>query len=69
MTRAGGGEVTLHDDERLPESRGCTLGYAIADVLRHEGGGKTTYAVLLHVSTVGFEGPDSRFIAVTHRLP
>jgi DNA mismatch repair protein MutS len=34
-----------------------------------ESGGRTTYAVLLHLRTVGFEGPDSRFLAVTRRLP
>lgn len=58
--------VTLHEDESLPESRGCPVGYAISDVLSHEAGGKTTYAVLLHMQKLGFEGPDSRFLAVTH---
>ena len=57
--------LILHDDETLPESRGCALGYQIADVLSFEAGSKVTYVVLLHVQTVGFEGPDSRFLAVT----
>jgi predicted secreted protein len=69
MTREAAKPAILHDDQRLPESRGCALGYAIADIFSHESGGKTTYAVLLHVQTVGFEGPDSRFLAVTQRLP
>lgn len=69
MERPGKPEIMLHDDTALPASRGCPLGYAIADVLAHEAGGHTTYAVLLHVASHGFEGPDSRFIAVTRRLP
>jgi hypothetical protein len=58
--------LTLHADKTLPKSRGCPLSYAIADVLSHEGGGGIVYVVLLHMSTIGFEGPDSRFLAVTH---
>lgn len=69
MQRGGEPPVTLHDDAALPSSRGCALGYGIADVFAHEAGGQTTYAVLLHVSMLGFEGPDSRFLAVTRRLP
>jgi predicted secreted protein len=69
MEPEGAAAVTLNDDASLPESRGCALGYAIADIVVHEHGGKTTYAVLLHVETVGFEGPDGRFLAVTRRLP
>jgi predicted secreted protein len=69
MEPAGGEPITLHDETQVPTSRGCTLGYAIADILSYEDGGKTTWAVLLHVQTVGFEGPNSRFLAVTRRLP
>lgn len=58
--------ITLHEDQSLPKSRGCPHGYAIADILSHDGGGKTVYAILLHMQTHGFEGPDSRFLAVTH---
>ena len=69
MTPVDETPIVLQDDKTLPESRGCALGYAIADILRHESGGKITYAVLLHVQTVGYEGPDGRFLAVTRRLP
>ncbi len=69
MTPEDGDAIVLHDDKSVPASRGCPLGYAIADVLRHEHEGKTAYAILLHVATVGFEGPNSRFLAVTRRLP
>ncbi len=64
-----GDAITMHRDSRIPESRGCPLGYAIADILSHESDGRITYAVLLHVQTLGFEGPDSRFMAVTRQLP
>jgi predicted secreted protein len=69
MTHEGANPVILSDDEKLPDSRGCALGYGIADIFSHESGGETTYAILLHMPTIGFEGPDRRFIAVTHRLP
>jgi predicted secreted protein len=58
----------LHDDESLPDSRGCTLGYAISDIVSRQSGDTTTYAVLLHMATVGFEGPDSRYLAITKRI-
>jgi predicted secreted protein len=58
--------ITLHEDKDLPASRGCALGYSIADVFSHRSAGRVTYAVLLHVRTTGFEGPNSRFLAVTH---
>jgi predicted secreted protein len=64
-----GQETVLHDDTRLPESRGCPLGYTFADVYRHVSDGAQTFAILLHMQQVGFEGPDSRFLAVTARLP
>jgi predicted secreted protein len=66
---SGGDERVLHEDKRLPESRGCPLGYAFADIYRHVSGDKQTFAILLHMQQVGFEGPDSRFLAVTARLP
>lgn len=58
--------VTLVEDKSLPKSRNCPQGYAIADILSHGSGGKTVYAVLFHMQTPGFEGPDSRFHAITH---
>jgi len=61
--------IKLHDEKSVPTSRGCTLGYAIADVVNYEQNDKTSWVVLLHVTTVGFEGPNSRFLAVTRRLP
>ncbi len=69
MTRKGEDVLTLNDDQSLPGSRRCALGYAIADVLSHDSGGNTAWVVLLHLQTFGFEGPDSTFMAVARRLP
>jgi predicted secreted protein len=61
--------IVLHRDDKLPDSRGCALRYAISDVIRHEAGGRETYAVLIRMEKHGFEGPDTRYLAVTRRLP
>ncbi len=56
----------LQEDARLPSSRGCAQDYAISDVLAYfPDGGKPVLAILLSLYTVGFEGPDRRFLAVT----
>ena len=64
-----GQNSTLQDDDHLPESRGCPLGYSFADIYRHVSGEMQTFVILLHMEQVGFEGPDSRFLAVSVRLP
>ena len=57
----------LHTDTAIPKSRGCPLNYAISDVIMHEPEkGARVFAVLVSVFSFGFEGPDRRFIAVTH---
>ena len=68
MRSKDGDAVTLHKDATIPKSRGCPLSYAISDVVRFSPAGQPpAYAVLLSVFQVGFEGPDRRFIAVTHK--
>lgn len=69
MLPQGQKRTVLHQDKRVPESRGCALSYSFADIYRHISRGAQVYAVLLHVEKIGFEGPDSRFLAVTARLP
>jgi len=60
---------TLHADDTLPQSRRCPVGYGISDVVTFEPeGGQTVLAVLVNVHSLGFEGPDRRFIAITTRL-
>ncbi len=57
----------LHADTGIPDSRGCPLNYAISDVIMHEPEqGARVFAILISVFSFGFEGPDRRFIAVTH---
>lgn len=59
----------LSRDERLPGSRNCPLAYAISEVVTyHPPQGQPAFAVLISMLSVGFEGPDRRFIAVTGRL-
>ena len=61
--------VVLHEDETLPQSRSCPTGYRLGGVqMLFPTGGKPTFAVLVTVERVGFEGPDHRWIAVTGRL-
>ena len=64
------GARTLAQDAKIPSSRRCPLGYAISTVLTHfPEKGQPVLAVLLSVFSVGFEGQDRRFVAVTTRLP
>lgn len=66
----GGRRRVLHEDASLPTSRGCPIGYGIAEVWMHGGLGTEHAAsliVLLHMQRPGFEGPDVRFLAVALR--
>ncbi len=70
LTAPGGATRTLAADNRIPSSRHCPLRYAISDVLTdYPDGGAPVLVVLLSMFTVGFEGPDRRFLAVTAPLP
>ncbi len=58
----------LHLDETVPGSRGCPQGYGIGAVQTfYPEGGRPVVAVLIAVRSVGFEGPDHRWLAVTQR--
>ena len=54
-------EKVLQKDETLPDSRNCPLAYSIQNVYVY----KDRIAVFINVYTMGFEGPDMRFMAVT----
>jgi predicted secreted protein len=54
-------ETILQNDKTLPESRGCPLSYSIQNVYVHE----NKIAVFLNIFTMGFEGPDMRYMVVT----
>lgn len=62
-------EIVLHADDAIPQSRKCPLSYALAGALAHRNDdGSTTHAVLVLVRSVGFEGPNGRYLAVTRRI-
>jgi predicted secreted protein len=56
-----GNTIVLQNDATLPGSRNCAHDYSTERVIRH--GDHTVVIVRFH--TAGFEGPDSRMIAVT----
>ena len=62
----GGVTELIHEDASIPLSRGCPTGYRIGAVQTlHRDNGRSTYAVMISVINVGFEGPDHRWMAVT----
>jgi predicted secreted protein len=64
----GGVTEVLHEDNSIPRSRGCPVGYALGGVQtffpQHA---LTAFAVMISVRRHGFEGPDHRWLAVTRR--
>jgi predicted secreted protein len=66
LTGPNGAVSILNDDKQIPASRRCPLGYRISDVLLDPS--RAVMAVLIDVMSVGFEGPDRRFLAVTARI-
>ncbi len=55
----------LHRDQSIPSSRKCPLNYGISDViLNGDFNAPGQLIVLVRVLSVGFEGPDMRFIAI-----
>ena len=65
-----GGETTLvHEDASIPASRNCPTGYGLGGVQTfYPQSGDPVFAVMIAVRSIGFEGPDFRWIAVTGRL-
>ena len=61
----GSGPRTIHEDERVPASRGCPVDYRLAGVEAFLADGGTTVAVLIQRLSPGFEGLDGRWMAVT----
>lgn len=65
-TRDGETTKLLHEDTSVPESRNCPIGYALADLVTYYPEGQSpVFAVLIRMQTVGFEGPNGRYLAVT----
>lgn len=61
-----GGPTVIHTDSAIPKSRKCPTGYAISDVVTlYPDGAAPVMAVIVSIYSVGFEGPNRRFLAVT----
>lgn len=55
----------MHQDNSIPSSRHCPLNYGVSDVILHgDYNAPNQLIVLVRVLSVGFEGPDMRFIAI-----
>lgn len=67
LGRPNGSASVINQDARIPSSRRCPLSYGISDVLTFypAPAAAPVIAVLINVFSVGFEGPDRRFVAVT----
>ena len=63
---SGGSLAEVHRDDTVPASRGCPLGYRLADVI---GFGNDRLVIMVHTLAAGFEGLDARFLAVPARVP
>ncbi|MEM9330657.1 MAG: DUF2259 domain-containing protein [Pseudomonadota bacterium] len=60
---------TIHSDKSIPKSRNCPLDYEFADLVTFfPSEGKPKAAILILMKTVGFEGPDGRYLAITTEL-
>lgn len=59
------GSRVVHRDETIPASRGCPLAYSLFAVVSPMQADTISGAVaIISVFSVGFEGPDRRFIAI-----
>lgn len=62
----GGKSQLVHEDKSVPKSRACPTGYSIGAIQTFSiDRNLSTYAVMIAVQNIGFEGPDYRWIAVT----
>lgn len=62
----GGTTELLNEDDSVPSSRGCPLGYSIGGVQTFfPDKADPVFAVLIAIRSFGFEGPDFRWMAVT----
>lgn len=62
------GPQTLHEDTGVPASRACPLGYRLGQIRTfHTNDNRRVIAVQIAVRSFGFEGPNYRWLAVTHQ--
>ena len=61
-------KLVFDDGNDIPSSRNCVLDYRFADIITyHANTGAMTGIVLIRVWSLGFEGPDGRYIAIPFR--
>lgn len=61
--------VLIHEDSSIPQSRNCPLSYRLGAVQTFfPEGGEPSYAVMISVQSLGFEGPNHRWIAIAGQL-
>lgn len=59
----------LNEDNAIPKSRKCPLGYRIERFVTHfPAEAPPVFAVLIQMDSLGFEGPDRRYLAISGRL-
>jgi predicted secreted protein len=64
-----GTTTVLHQDQIIPKSRSCPVGYDIEAIVQPAGGSKAgQMAAIIGVYSRGFEGADRRFIAVPFKF-
>jgi len=68
LTDPDGNARTLHDDTRIPSSRKCPTNYGISDVISAYTDGGPVLVILVNMFSLGFEGPNRRFLAVAARF-
>jgi predicted secreted protein len=55
----------VQQDEKVPDSRNCAMDYDIESIMLYDGPlDQRRFVAILGVYSIGFEGPDRRFIAV-----
>jgi len=70
LTKGGSPLTQVYKDKSIPTSRRCPKEYAISDVIEFIPAlGPVRHIILVHMFVLGFEGPDSRFLAVPVTLP
>ncbi|MEM7289225.1 MAG: DUF2259 domain-containing protein [Pseudomonadota bacterium] len=56
----------LHEDQSVPKSRNCPRDYDFADLVTYyPTNASPKVAIIILMTTQGFEGPDGRFLAIT----
>lgn len=66
---ANGVTRTLNNDTSVPKSRRCPFSYRIERVFTfYPEKGPAVFAIFVQMESLGFEGPDRRYLAITGRL-